>query len=153
VRIAWPGYDGTLTLYTFEVGYELMTLVYDTLLRRGGGGAPEPWLARRSRNSEAGTRVTVLLREGARWHDGRPLTARDVKFSFDLYARRYHPRFTPQLEAIESTEAVDELTVAFNLQAPVARPRPGAGRRADPAAPPVGGPGARAHAARSAGGQ
>ncbi|MDQ3435359.1 MAG: ABC transporter substrate-binding protein [Actinomycetota bacterium] len=118
VRIAWPGYDGTLTPYTFEVGYELMTLVYDTLLWRGGGGAPEPWLARRSRNSEAGTRVTVLLRKGARWHDGRPLTARDVKFSYDLYARRYHPRFTPQLEAIESTEAVDELTVAFNLKHP-----------------------------------
>jgi peptide/nickel transport system substrate-binding protein len=49
---------------------------------------------------------------------GRPITARDVKFSFDLYARRYHPRFTPQLEAIESTEAVDELTVAFNLKHP-----------------------------------
>jgi peptide/nickel transport system substrate-binding protein len=118
VRIAWPRDDGTLTPYTFEVGYELMTLVYDTLLWRGGDGSPEPWLARRSRNSEAGTRVTVLLREGARWHDGRQLTARDVKFSYDYYAERYHPRFTPQLDAIESTEVVDEQTVAFNLKHP-----------------------------------
>ncbi len=118
VRIAWPRDDGTLTPYTFEVGYELMTLVYDTLLWRGGGGSAEPWLARRTRNSEAGTRVTVLLREGARWHDGRQLTARDVKFSYDYYAERYHPRFTPQLEAIESTEVVDEQTVAFNLKYP-----------------------------------
>jgi peptide/nickel transport system substrate-binding protein len=118
VRIAWPRDDGTLTPYTFELGYPLMTLVYDTLLWRNEGGSPEPWLARRMRKSEAGRRVTVLLREGARWHDGRPLTARDVKFSYDLYAERYHPRFTPQLEAIESTEVVDELTVAFNLKHP-----------------------------------
>ena len=118
VRIAWPRDDGTLTPYTFEVGYPLMTLVYDTLMWRGEGGSAEPWLGRRLRKSEAGRRVTVLLREGARWHDGRPVTARDVKFSYDYYAERYHPRFTPQLEAIESTEVVDELTVAFNLEHP-----------------------------------
>ncbi|MDQ3320149.1 MAG: ABC transporter substrate-binding protein [Actinomycetota bacterium] len=118
VRIAWPRDDGTLTPYTFELGYPLMTLVYDTLLWRGEGGSAEPWLARRIRKSEAGRRVTVLLREGASWHDGRPVTARDVKFSYDLYAKRYHPRFTPQLEAIESTDVVDELTVAFNLEHP-----------------------------------
>ena len=118
VRIAWPRDDGTLTPYTFELGYPLMTLVYDTLLWRDEGGSPKPWLARRLRKSEAGRRVTVLLREGARWHDGRPLTARDVKFSYDLYAERYQPRFTPQLEAIESTEVVDKLTVAFNLEHP-----------------------------------
>jgi peptide/nickel transport system substrate-binding protein len=115
VRIAWPKYDGTLTPYTFvERSYPLMTLVYDTLRWRGGG----EWLALQVRNSEAGTRVTVRLREGARWHDGRPLTAEDVKFSYDYFAERYQPRFTPQLEAIESTEVVDELTVAFNLEHP-----------------------------------
>ena len=118
VRIAWPRDDGTLTPYTFDLGYPLMTLVYDTLLWRGEDGSPEPWLARRSRRSEAGTRVTVLLRKGARWHDGRPVTARDVKFSYDYYATRYQPRFTPQLEAIKSTEVIDELTVAFNLTHP-----------------------------------
>jgi peptide/nickel transport system substrate-binding protein len=132
VRIAWPRDDGTLTPYTFEVGYPLMTLVYDTLLWRGEGcvrsdapaessctGSAEPWLARgRPRRSQAGRRVTVLLRKGARWHDGRPLTARDVKFSYDYFAERYQPRFTPQLEAIERTEVVDRFTVAFNLKHP-----------------------------------
>lgn len=114
VRIAWPGYEGTLTPYTYRFGYQLMTLVYDTLLWRGSG----EWLARQIRNSEAGTRVTVRLREGARWHDGRALTARDVKFSYDYFAERYQARFTPQLEAIESVEVLDELTVAFNLSHP-----------------------------------
>ncbi len=127
VRIAWPRYAGTLTPYTYEVGYPLMTLVYDTLLWRGEGrstnreslgGLGEPWLARQIRYSEAGERVTVRLREGARWHDGRLLTARDVKFSYDYFAERYQARFTPQLEAIQSTEVVDDLTVAFNLEHP-----------------------------------
>lgn len=112
VRIAWPGYAGTLTPYTYQYGYQLMTLVYDTLLWRGSG----EWLARQVRNSEAGTRVTVRLREGARWHDGRPLTASDVKFSYDYFAERYQARFTPQIQAIESVDVVDELTVAFNLE-------------------------------------
>lgn len=116
VRIAWPQYDGTLTPYTFEQGYSLMTLVYDTLLWRGG--SESEWLARQIRRSEAGRRVTVLLRDGARWHDGRPVTARDVKFSYDYFSERYHPRFTPQLEAIESTEVEDDLTVVFNLEHP-----------------------------------
>jgi len=124
VRIAWPQYDGTLTPYTFprERGYPLMTLVYDTLLWRGGevraDQSTSSWLARQIRRSEAGTRVEVLLRDGARFHDGRPVTAEDVKFSYDYFAERYQPRFTPQLEAIESTEVVDELTVAFNLEHP-----------------------------------
>jgi peptide/nickel transport system substrate-binding protein len=116
VRIAWPRDDGTLTPYTFGRGYPLMTLVYDTLLWRDEGGSAEEWLARQIRTTEAGRRVTVALRDGARFHDGRPLTAEDVKFSYDYFAERYQSRFTPQLQAIESVEVVDELTVAFNLE-------------------------------------
>ncbi|MCP9490807.1 MAG: ABC transporter substrate-binding protein [Solirubrobacteraceae bacterium MAG38_C4-C5] len=118
VRIAWPRDDGTLTPYTYDVGYPLMTLIYDTLLWRDEGGSAEEWLARQIRNTEAGRRVTVTLREGARFHDGRPLTAEDVKFSYDYFAERYQSRFTPQLQAIESVDVVDELTVAFNLEYP-----------------------------------
>jgi len=121
VRIAWPQYDGTLTPYTFpgERGYPLLTLVYDTLLWRGG--EESNWLARQIRFSKANSKMTVRLQDGASFHDGRPVTARDVKFSYDYFAERYQPRFTPQLEAIESTEVVDDLTVVFNL----AHPSPG----------------------------
>lgn len=112
VRIAFPRDDGTLTPYTFQLGYPLVTLVYDTLLWRGAG----PWLARTLHRSEAGRRVTIRLREGIRWHDGRPLTARDVAFTFRYFAARFHPRFTPQLRAVERVEAVDRQTVAFTLR-------------------------------------
>ncbi len=114
VRIAFPRDDGTLTPYTFELGYPLVTLVYDTLRWRGGG----QWLARSLRRSDAGKRVTIRLRDGVRWHDGRPLTAADVAFTFRYFARRFHPRFTPQLEAVQRVEAVGAGTVVFTLRHP-----------------------------------
>ncbi len=43
VRLPVPKYDGTLTPYTFELGYPLVTLVYDTLMLRDAEGVPRPW--------------------------------------------------------------------------------------------------------------
>ena len=36
--------------------------------------------------SEEGTELTLPLREGVTWHDGKPFTARDVVCTFDLLA-------------------------------------------------------------------
>ena len=118
VRLPIPQYDGTLTPYTFEIGYPVMTLAYDTLMWRDTGGVPQPWLARSITRSRAGRRVTVSLRPGVRWHDGRPLTAADVVFTFRFVAARFQPRFTPQLRNLERVRATGELTVAFDLRQP-----------------------------------
>ena len=118
VRLPFPKYDGTLTPYTFEVGFPLVTLVYDTLLWRDAKGVPRPWLARSVKRSNGGRRVTVRLRRGVRWHDGRPLTSADVAFTFGYVARRFHPRFTPQLARVENVRASDRLTVTFDLDRP-----------------------------------
>jgi peptide/nickel transport system substrate-binding protein len=118
VRIPFPQDDGSLTPYTFELGYPLVTLIYDTLTWRDANGVPRPWLARTIRRGEGGLTVTVELRRGVRWHDGRPLSADDVAFTFGYVARRPHPRFTPQLRDIASVEAVDRDTVVFRLERP-----------------------------------
>ena len=34
--------------------------------------------------NEDGTELTFPLRQGVRWHDGRPFTAKDVKCTWDL---------------------------------------------------------------------
>jgi peptide/nickel transport system substrate-binding protein len=34
--------------------------------------------------NEEGTELTFPLRQGVRWHDGKPFTARDVKCTWDL---------------------------------------------------------------------
>lgn len=116
LRIPFPQDDGTLTPYTFELGYPLVTLIYDTLMLRSGGGSPGPWLARSLRKADAGKRVTIQLRRGVRWHDGKPLTAADVAFTFGYFAKRFHPRFTPQLEAVERVQALNRGTVQFTLR-------------------------------------
>src|SRR5438067_11574763 len=36
--------------------------------------------------SEDGTELTFRLREGVKWHDGKPFTAADVKCTYDLLA-------------------------------------------------------------------
>jgi len=116
VRVPFPAYDGTLTPYTFALGYPLVTLVYDTLLWRDAGGVPRPWLARSVTRSDSGRRLTVRLRDGVRWHDGRALTAADVAFTFRYVASRYQPRFTPQLENVERVRATGRLTVVIELR-------------------------------------
>ena len=118
VRIPFPQEDGSLTPYTFELGYPLVTLVYDTLTWRDANGVPRPWLARSIRRGDRGLTVTVDLRRGVRWQDGRPLTAGDVVFTFAYMGRRPHPRFTPQLRDIESVRAADADTVVFTLERP-----------------------------------
>ncbi|MGH2841806.1 MAG: ABC transporter substrate-binding protein, partial [Solirubrobacteraceae bacterium] len=116
VRLPFPAYDGTLTPYTFALGYPLVTLVYDTLLLRDAGGIPRPWLARSIERSDGGRRLTIRLRDGVRWHDRRALTAEDVAYTFRFVARHYHPRFTPQLSAVERVRAAGRLTVTIDLQ-------------------------------------
>ena len=118
IRIPFPQDDGSLTPYTFKVGYPLVTLVYDTLMSRGAGGAPQQWLTRSLRKGDAGKQITIRLRKGIRWHDGKPLTAEDVAFTFGYFARRFHPRFTPQLEAVERVQALNAETVRFTLRHP-----------------------------------
>jgi peptide/nickel transport system substrate-binding protein len=118
VRLPFPQYDGTLTPYTFELGYPLVTLVYDTLLWRDASGAPQPWLARSVTRSDDGRRLTVRLRDDVRWHDGRPLTAEDVAFTFEYIAENFQPRFTPQLAGVEAVRATDRLTATIDLRRP-----------------------------------
>ena len=118
VRLPLPQYDGTLTPYTFELAYPLVTLVYDTLLWRDAEGVPQPWLARSVKRSNGGRRLTVRLREGVRWHDGRPVTADDVAFTLQFVAARFQPSFTPQLADIQRVRVSDRLTVTIDLRRP-----------------------------------
>ncbi|MFB6178987.1 MAG: ABC transporter substrate-binding protein [Halorientalis sp.] len=62
-------------------------LLYDSLGRRyGTDGAVEPWLASDwtfAADSDQ-PRLTVTIRPDTRWHDGKTLTAEDVRFTYDF---------------------------------------------------------------------
>lgn len=120
VRVPFPQDDGTLTPYTFELGYPLVALMYDTLLWRDAAGVAQPWLAESVETSTDRRRITVRLPAGVQWQDGRPLTSADVAFTFAYVKRRPHPRFTPQVTAIDRVDAPDPQTAVFVLRTPSA---------------------------------
>ncbi len=57
--------------------------VYDTLISYDENLDPIPWLCESYAVSTDGTTVNFTIRTGAEWHDGQPLTADDVAFTFN----------------------------------------------------------------------
>jgi len=121
LQIPFPQDDGSLTPYTFELGYSLVTLIYDTLMWHDKDGVPQPWLAKSVTPSPGGEAITVVLPEGAKWQDNVPLTSADLAFTFQYLAVHPHPRFTPELSAIAGVETPDPQTAVIKLK----RPSPG----------------------------
>jgi peptide/nickel transport system substrate-binding protein len=72
------------------VGRDIGDQVFERLALLAPGGAPIDPSAYRPALAERWERIDSLtwrfhLREGARWHDGRPVTAEDVRFSFEAF--------------------------------------------------------------------
>ncbi|MGA7990740.1 MAG: ABC transporter substrate-binding protein [Thermoanaerobaculia bacterium] len=62
---------------------ETVPLIFETLTRDLEGGRVVPWLASEVIPEEGGARFRFRLRRGVRFHDGRALSARDVRYSFE----------------------------------------------------------------------
>jgi len=58
---------------------------------------------------------TFKLRPEARWHDGTPLTAEDVAFTYSTFKDKGHPILSLPLVDLVSAEAVDPLTVRLTF--------------------------------------
>jgi peptide/nickel transport system substrate-binding protein len=84
-----------------------------------------PELAERWSWQDGHRNLVVLLRKDVKWHDGKPFTAQDVKYTFD--AVRGAPDATAKLrvnprklwyENVEHIEAPDPHSVVFRLKRP-----------------------------------
>lgn len=77
-----------------------------------------PRMASKWEVSKDGKVYTFHLRPGMKWHDGKPVTAEDVKFSFDaIFDKAYGAaEKIVYMEGIEKVEVVDPLTVKFHLK-------------------------------------
>lgn len=82
---------------------------------------PTPWLAERW--DLADTSVTFHLRRDVRWHDGQPVTAEDVKFTFDLAKDSATASLlsSAYLNMVKSATVVDSFTIRFGFVAPHAQ--------------------------------
>ena len=106
------------------VGRDIGDRVYERLATMLPGGATieaasfRPALAERWERADSLT-WRFTLRPGARWHDGRPVTADDVVFSFEVYADTVLGAMAGSaLEGVRAS-AVDSATVEVRF------PRPG----------------------------
>ncbi|MDL2719045.1 MAG: ABC transporter substrate-binding protein, partial [Acidobacteriota bacterium] len=70
------------TTGTFEEA-ETIPLIFETLTRDVEGGRVVPWLASEVIPEDGGARFRFRLRRGVRFHDGRGLSARDVRYTFE----------------------------------------------------------------------
>lgn len=105
-------------MVTATSSFQLIAVVYETLLIFDDSGEPIGILAE-SWEQPDDTTYVFTLREGVTFHNGQPLTAEDVKFTFE---RMMDPEsgspWTSQFEPIDSIEATDERTVTFTMKEP-----------------------------------
>lgn len=102
---------------TSRVGY----LIFDHLVRYDKKGNIVPRLAERWETSEDGLTWTFYLRQNAKWHDGTPVKASEIKYNYDRIKdpNTAAPR-AADLAAIKSIDAPDDYTVVFHLEEPFA---------------------------------
>ncbi len=102
-------------------------LLYDSLLRTSSDESMTGYglLASRMKMAEDRSFVIYEIREEARWHDGEPVTAHDVVFTFNyLLSSHAPPGYASYYGAIDSIEEVDERTVKFTFKEGSAREMP-----------------------------
>jgi microcin C transport system substrate-binding protein len=84
-----------------------MGLIFDSLMA-GSGDEPDSLyglVARAARISADKNTYRFLLRREARFHDGSPLTARDVAFSLNFLKTKGHPSIRQPLRDLDTAEA------------------------------------------------
>ena len=106
----------------YDVGRVASRLnLYDGLLRwLDNPPKLEPWLAESYDISDDGLKYTFVLREGATFHDGSPIEAKDVVYSIERILALKKGAFSLFSKSIApgSTKALDARTVEFNLNDP-----------------------------------
>ena len=95
--------------------FGLLYAIHDALVRPLPGQKMGPSLAESWTESPDGLAYEFKLRRGLKFHNGDPVTAEDVKFSFERYkgagARALQER-------VRQVEILDPLTVRFQLKEP-----------------------------------
>lgn len=103
------GYLSPYAHYPRGPGSFKMRLIFDSLLERDEKGLI-PWLAEKYEIKEGGKQYLFTLRDGVKWQDGKPLTAQDVKFTFE-YASKY-----PMVSSSFSSKDIEKVEIVGNRQ-------------------------------------
>ncbi|MGG4394156.1 ABC transporter substrate-binding protein [Paenibacillus thiaminolyticus] len=115
------GYAGELSNFyptmTDMHNKPVIQLVYDMLVRYEDGEI-KPGLAAEWTFNEAGTELTLKIRQGVKFHDGEPLNAAAVIANLEYYRNEGNASFLKAVSTIEKLEALDEYTVKVTYPTP-----------------------------------
>ena len=96
----------------------VMPKIYEGLFDYDNDGKMIPILAESYSMSADGKTVTFKLRKGVEWHDGKPFTSADVKFTILEVLKKVHPRGPNSFREVSSIDTPDAHTAIFNLDNP-----------------------------------
>ncbi len=93
-------------------------LIFDDLLVKADDLKPAPGIAESWDVPDPLTYV-FHLRRGVKFHDGRPLTSRDVKWTFDsLLQHKVRSTKAAVYQFVDHIDAPDDVTVVFHMKEP-----------------------------------
>jgi peptide/nickel transport system substrate-binding protein len=97
------------------------SLIYSGLIRYNKNLEIEGELAESWEISEDNKTMTFYLRKDVRWHDGKPFTAADVKFTYELYIDPKTPTaYAESFRQVASVEVPDDYTFIVHYDIPYA---------------------------------
>jgi peptide/nickel transport system substrate-binding protein len=111
-----PKYPHPFYAATNDPDQDLVALVYSGLFRRVDGSRVEPDLVERFEWSADGKKLTLVLRDDARFHDGQPVTADDALFTMNAAKdAAWKSPYVNMLRGI-TPERVDDRTLTLTLE-------------------------------------
>ena len=118
LRAGWAGSPDTVNPGTavLSESYTIFALVYDTIYEYQLDGTYKLDVAESVEVSDDSLTWTFKIRDGINFHDGQPMTAKDVAFSVNLYKNNgdyiYLNAYTVNFDTVEAT---DDSTVVITL--------------------------------------
>ncbi len=118
VRIGWSSGPDSLNpgVAWLAEAYTIYELVYDSMYDLNLDSTFALNLAESVARSDDGLVYTYKIKQGIKWHDGQPFTAKDIAFSYTLYkTHEDFPTLNSYTEHFVSAEAPDDATLVLTL--------------------------------------
>lgn len=119
LTIAISADENTLTPFTYvhgSPGFDAMSLIYDTLFVRAPDNTIIPWMVKEYSVENDSKVYHITLEDGLKWHDGQPLTAEDVKFTFEYVLTQSRTRFSAIGKKVENIEVKNDKEFIITLK-------------------------------------
>ncbi len=122
----FTGFDTLTTEKSDAAAERVRSLMFNSLVRKNSSFDYEGDLANEIRTSDDGKAITFILRDGIKFHDGKPFSSADVKYTFDeLFRTKGYKSFafydtvnSTSVAHITSIETPDPKTVIFHIERP-----------------------------------